>query len=1226
MFIASIFVFFMLLGVASAQEDSNVAIDDNVSLNENSQAISFDGVVSTQEKDFWDLKSEVNNLSDGDTLNLTSDYKNDNSSQFREGIIIAQNNVVINGNNHILNANGGEAIFNVQGANITLKNLVFVNVTFTGFGGAINSLGHNLTIINSTFENNTAFYGAAISTSANNLKLINSTFANNKAMGDGGVIYNTGNNLTLINSTFANNKAMDNGGVIYNTGNNLAVINSTFNKNNAGKSGGAIYNSGSRAVLSKSKFSNNTAESPEYGGGAVYNTGDNFDVISSEFTNNGVNFFGGAIYNDGVNFTVSDSNFIKCFAHDGGAICNKAYNFTISNSEFEDNFAGADGGAIFNHGINLKIDESIFNNNTANVEGGVINNYADNFIISNSEFENNSAKNGGVIFNQGVADFCCVINSTFDNNNVSGVGGAIDNNGGENFTVSNSTFDNNVADGADFGYSGGAIYNDGVNFKIVDSKFNKNIGKNSGDYGGGAIYNGKLGDSLTINNSVFTDNVASVVGGAIFNYGKNFTLNNSIFNNNVAANEGGAVYNYGDNSKIADSKFINNTAKDYNGGAVFNQAVNFTISNSVFTNNTAKDNGGAIGNYGSNFTVNNNSIFTNNTANYGGAIFAKWDPNVKIEDSIFTNNSAKYSGGTIYNNVANFSVSNCVFENDTTENKGDIIYNNEDGSLNLTNNTYSGIADGKTVIYNRGLLYSAVITVLENKTIDALYNANVWLFATITSDNASVAGQTLYFIIDNVKYEANSLQNGSYTANYTVKFLSKKTVNASYDGVNTVGATVNTGAIDSRTIPEINVNVTNIVYGENATIIVNVLTDVTGNVSVTIDNKTYNKTFSRGKAIFNVPGLLIGNYNISVNYAGNDAYLPVTKQANITVSGSAILNVDDIVMRYNDGTRFTATLIGSDNKPVANAALSFVVNGVNYTQYTDENGVASIALNLLIGNYTGSVSFNGAELYGNASKNITINVKSSIEGSDLVKIYLNETPFCATFYGEHGELLANTNVTYIINGVSYTRQTNETGVAKLNINLRPGNYTLTAINPFNEEQKEFNVSIKSLIETSDLTKYYINASKFEAKVFNKDGSLAVGKTVKFNINGVFYNRTVEKDGFVRLSINLRPGNYTITSYYEGLEIGNKVEVLPTLVTSDISMKFQDGTKFIAKTLDGQGNSLANQNLTFNIHGVFYNATTGSDGIAELNINLMKGKYIITSYWKDYEIGNNIVIS
>ena len=95
--------------------------------------------------------------------------------------------------------------------------------------------------------------------------------------------------------------------------------------------------------------------------------------------------------------------------------------------------------------------------------------------------------------------------------------------------------------------------------------------------------------------------------------------------------------------------------------------------------------------------------------------------------------------------------------------------------------------------------------------------------------------------------------------------------------------------------------------------------------------------------------------------------------------------------------------------------------------------------------------------------------------------------------------------------------------------------------------------------------------------------------------------------------------------YEGLSIGNKVKVLPTLETSDLSMKYGDGSKFTARTLDGQGNPLANQNLTFNIHGVFYNKTTGDDGVAELNINLNKGSYIITSYWEDYQIGNTIKI-
>ena len=46
-----------------------------------------------------------------------------------------------------------------------------------------------------------------------------------------------------------------------------------------------------------------------------------------------------------------------------------------------------------------------------------------------------------------------------------------------------------------------------------------------------------------------------------------------------------------------------------------------------------------------------------------------------------------------------------------------------------------------------------------------------------------------------------------------------------------------------------------------------------------------------------------------------------------------------------------------------------------------------------------------------------------------------------------------------INGVYYTRQTNDSGVAKLTINLQPGNYTLTAYNPITSEQKGFKVTV-----------------------------------------------------------------------------------------------------------------------------------------------------------------------
>ena len=332
-----------------------------------------------------------------------------------------------------------------------------------------------------------------------------------------------------------------------------------------------------------------------------------------------------------------------------------------------------------------------------------------------------------------------------------------------------------------------------------------------------------------------------------------------------------------------------------------------------------------------------------------------------------------------------------------------------------------------------------------------------------------------------------------------------------------------------------------------------------------------------------------------------------------------VLTTGDVVMFYMDGSKWFARLTDLGGNPLVGRNVSFAVNGVTYVRGTDVNGTALLTINLVSGVYGGVVSFDGV------SKNVSIVVNSTIGGNNVVKMYRNDTQFYATFYGVNDEVLANTDVTFNINGVFYTRTTDVLGVARLNINLDAGNYTLTAINPFNDEQSSFDVVVKSLIETGDLTKYYRNASQFEVKVYNNDGSLAVNKSVSFNINGVFYERVSDEDGIVRLGINLRPGEYTITTMYGGLFVGNKVEVLSTLETSDLYMDYGDNSTFQVKTLDGQGMPLADQNITYNVHGVFYHKTTDSNGIANLNIILMPGEYIITSMWDGYEIANEIKI-
>ena len=110
------------------------------------------------------------------------------------------------------------------------------------------------------------------------------------------------------------------------------------------------------------------------------------------------------------------------------------------------------------------------------------------------------------------------------------------------------------------------------------------------------------------------------------------------------------------------------------------------------------------------------------------------------------------------------------------------------------------------------------------------------------------------------------------------------------------------------------------------------------------------------------------------------------------------------------------------------------------------------------------------------------------------------------------------------------------------------------------------------------------------------------------------------------SILVLLGMMVITTIVDGLSIGNNVKVLPTVLANDLNMNFQDGSKFSAKTLDGQGNPLANQNIIFNVNGVFYNRVSDGNDVASLTINLLRGEYIITSMWSDYQTGNKITIS
>ena len=425
---------------------------------------------------------------------------------------------------------------------------------------------------------------------------------------------------------------------------------------------------------------------------------------------------------------------------------------------------------------------------------------------------------------------------------------------------------------------------------------------------------------------------------------------------------------------------------------------------------------------------------------------------------------------------------------------------------------------------------------------------------------------------------------------------------------------------------EITMNVTIDKDYRDITVNVNLSEKLDGNLTVLVNNTPYTLSYTNGTGSLIFKNLTYGNYTINAVFT-KDNYQTVNVSENVEINSiKTVLEAENVVMYYKDGTRFAVVLRDINGNPLANMDVIISINGRDYVKQSDENGTASLGLNLESKNYTVVTTFGGNSKYFGTRSNNTVSILSTLLSKDIVKYYRNGTQFYATVLDFKGNPLANTTVMFNINGVFYNKTTDENGTAKLNIWLRPGKYIITIFNLVTGEQAGNNVTVLSkIVENYDLVKYYKNASKFSVKILDSQGYPVEGTIVTFNINGVFYYKETDSNGIASLAINLRPGKYVITTMYGQYDVGNNVTVLPTLQTSDLKMKYLDGSAFNARVVDGQGNPLANQIVKFNVNGVFYNKVTNDEGIASLNIRLMKGEYIITSIYNGFETGNTIKI-
>lgn len=577
----------------------------------------------------------------------------------------------------------------------------------------------------------------------------------------------------------------------------------------------------------------------------------------------------------------------------------------------------------------------------------------------------------------------------------------------------------------------------------------------------------------------------------------------------------------------------------------------------------------------------------------------------KIGEVIFSINGTNYTAGVV-DGVAKISV---YFDE-----VGDYVI-----SANYKNNgLYNGSFVQKTVsVTKTDVNLTAYIS-------DIVYGENPIVNINLTSvAGVNVTGDVV-LTISGKKYIVNVVNALAVFEIPEMLDAGEYHIDVSYLGSEKYNAA--DGATDFTVAKkEITMNVTIDKDYRDITVNVNLSEKLDGNLTVLVNNTPYTLSYTNGTGSL-LKNLTYGNYTISAVFT-KDNYQTVNVSENVEINSiKTVLEAENVVMYYKDGTRFAVVLRDIYGNPLANMNVTISINGRNYVKQSDENGTASLGLNLESKNYTVVTTFGGNSKYFETRSNNTVSILSTLLSKDIVKYYRNGTQFYATVLDFKGNPLANTTVMFNINGVFYNKTTDENGTAKLNIWLRPGKYIITIFNLVTGEQAGNNVTVLSkIVENYDLVKYYKNASKFSVKILDSQGYPVEGTIVTFNINGVFYYKETDSNGIASLAINLRPGKYVITTMYGQYDVGNNVTVLPTLQTSDLKMKYLDGSAFNARVVDGQGNPLANQIVKFNVNGVFYNKVTNDEGIASLNIRLMKGEYIITSIYNGFETGNTIKI-
>lgn len=600
------------------------------------------------------LCRDIENLKPGDYYNIEGDYviTNPTGDLARNRIInIKTDNVVIDGNGHIIDCGGVKeffGLFNITGNNVTITNLRIIHSRAYDsdyirsgkniYGNNYNHLtspiewhGNNGIISNCQFYDNVGDNGGSIYWTGSNGKIENSTFDDNAAK-FGGSIYVSGNDNLIKDCTFNNSYSSNHYEAIYfkNIDNPKLTINNCLFESGIMSANSVIAENGCEVIFEGTNpknvfppmsFRELIEELEQLKDGAVYN----FDRDCYFYK------FDGDLTINANNITINGNGY-RIFGEDSLTCLFNIFgnNVQVNDLTFDFNSQNNQCPSFMTlTGENVSLSNCVFIGNEAKI-GGTVNWYVNNGIIDNCLFINNSARAIYMDGTNNIISNTSFINTVFTikNNEVIYY---VNRNGGTEkglLTINSCSFESDR----------------GVKIWIDDDS--------------DVMIDGKL---VPVTFDQLCDEISNLNENEVYNiYRDYYAPSKSIVikNDNITINANG-------NSIIVLDDELNESVIRVEGNGI-------KINKLTINANSNLRNGSLIdwtGDYG----VLSDSTLKGNTAEFGGAI--NWSGNNgTIDASNFINNSAIYAGGAIFIDGANNTISNCNFTNSCSKIADEAIF------------------------------------------------------------------------------------------------------------------------------------------------------------------------------------------------------------------------------------------------------------------------------------------------------------------------------------------------------------------------------------------------------------------------------------------------------------------------------------------------------------------------------------------------------------------------